>query len=892
MKKITLKVCIVLIYAFATFSFAQNGWKKTTVSDKEIEKMNEIGVPTSASLYSFDIYDIQSRLTHAPESGTFSGKSNTILELPDATGKLKAYRIEEASVMAPELQAKYPEIRSYAGYGDNGEYLRFTVTPYNGFNGIILYPNRSESIVIQDIPGSLTNKTAIFKRADRKGLGKSFECSTTDEVSVNMDDFVESNRAADDSTLRIFDLAMSVSAEYSAYHGNTLGSVNAAIATTVTRQNSVYEIDFAVRLVLIGTNDNVIYFTPGTPYSSTSDTNYNSTLQSTLTSVIGEANYDVGHLMAAIGNNGNAGCIGCICVNGSKGSGYTTSTAPIGDTFDIDFVAHELGHQFGGRHTFTHSSEGAGVAQMEPGSGSTIMGYAGITGPTDVQSNSDPYFHAISIEQITTHAKSRPCDVETPTGNTNPVVSAGSNLTLPIGTPFRLTGSGSDADGDTITYCWEQYDEEDAANAYPDPTSASNNRPLFRSYSPTTSPVRTFPMLSDLVANGVNGNTFEKVPTVGRTADFRLTARDNRAGGAANTFSDMMVTWDASRGPLEVTSQAATGIVWNNGNTETITWNENNTNLMAGASTVNILLSLDGGLTYPTTLASGIPNNGSTTITVPNSPAPYCRIMIQPTSAPFFAINTVDFAIDYSIVTNCTTYSSGALGTSIPDGAGANSPGTPIFNIINVSGETGTLNIEELKVNVDVTHTYIEDLVVQLLAPDGATFNNLWARNCGGNDNLDVTFQEGAPAIVCASPTVGTYSPGSSMASFDNQNKNGDWQIAVVDYYNGDTGTLNDWSVEFCTTTETALAVEENQFDVFGVYPNPSNGEVTIKLSSNKDVNVSLFDIRGRKIYNQLHSNTSDSFNEKVDFSSMASGVYMLDVQSGSKRAVKKLVIQ
>ena len=889
MKKITLKVCIVLIYAFATFSFAQNGWKKTTVSDKEIEKMNEIGVPTSASLYSFDIYDIQSRLTHAPESGTFSGKSNTILELPDATGKLKAYRIEEASVMAPELQAKYPEIRSYAGYGDNGEYLRFTVTPYNGFNGIILYPNRSESIVIQDIPGSLTNKTAIFKRADRKGLGKSFECSTTDEVSVNMDDFVESNRAADDSTLRIFDLAMSVSAEYSAYHGNTLGSVNAAIATTVTRQNSVYEIDFAVRLVLIGTNDNVIYFTPGTPYSSTSDTNYNSTLQSTLTSVIGEANYDVGHLMAAIGNNGNAGCIGCICVNGSKGSGYTTSTAPIGDTFDIDFVAHELGHQFGGRHTFTHSSEGAGVAQMEPGSGSTIMGYAGITGPTDVQSNSDPYFHAISIEQITTHAKSRPCDVETPTGNTNPVVSAGSNLTLPIGTPFRLTGSGSDADGDTITYCWEQYDEEDAANAYPDPTSASNNRPLFRSYSPTTSPVRTFPMLSDLVANGVNGNTFEKVPTVGRTADFRLTARDNRAGGAANTFSDMMVTWDASYGPFEVTSQNVNGQFYNISETINVTWNVNNTTSLAGSSNVNILLSTDGGMTYPTTLASGVLNDGSESVTLPGTEHQRCRIMIEPTGNDYFAINTEDFAIGYSVAvgTVCTTYN-----FNLNETLGTFAGSFELFQGYTVN-DSGI--ITDVNVQFDMSGSN-SGMHMALLAPDG-TRGYLYNNACATGSNMQIVWdEESGSAISCGNdPTTGSAVTTATepLTLLNGLEMNGDWTFMAANIA-GDNKVLNSVALEICRDDfiYTSLSVSDNQFDVFGVYPNPSNGEVTIKLSSNKDVNVSLFDIRGRKIYNQLHSNTSDSFNEKVDFSSMASGVYMLDVQSGSKRAVKKLVIQ
>ena len=904
MKKITFKVMFTLLCVFTTASFAQNTWKKTSLSEKQKTVFQERNIPAQAKVFSLDMNTLKNQLSLAPQSGEYAGKSNTIVSLPNSDGDLMRYRIEEASVFAPELQARYPEIRSYAGYGidDKTAYLRFTISPYNGINGIVLTGDRSQSIVIEAVPGD-TSKAAIFKRSDRRNSGKPFECTTTDEVSVDMNKVVNTNKAADDSILRTFRLAMSVSAEYYAYHGGALGPVNAAIATTVTRQNSVYEIDFAVRLVLIAGNDAVVYSTPGTPYNSTSDAAYNATLQSTLTSVIGEANYDVGHLMAAIGNNGNAGCIGCICVNGSKGSGYTTSTVPIGDTFDIDFVAHELGHQFGGNHTFSHSSEGAGVAQMEPGSGSTIMGYAGITGATDVQSNSDPYFHAISIDQITTHAKSRACDVETATGNNQPVIPANSNITLPIGTAFRLDAiPATDADGDTLTYCWEQYDEENAANAYPDPTAANNNRPLFRSYSPTTSTTRTFPLLADLVANGVNGTTWEKIPTVARTADFRLTVRDNRTGGAGNDFDDMVVTWDASRGPLEVTSQAALGIMWASGTNENVTWDRNSTELMAGAANVDILLSIDGGVTFPTTLASNIVNDGSESITVPSTPAPYCRLLIQPTGAPFFAVNTVAFAIDY-VVTSTTTCSgpiaSGTLNTPIPDGTAPNTNGPVIVDTINVTGQTGTVTAATggLKINVDVTHTYIQDLVVQLTAPDGTTFMRVWDRECGAAafGDFDILFEDGAPAIVCANPTDGTYAPSAALSTFDGQNKNGGWQILLADFWNGDTGTFTDWSIEFCDTVVTeVLSVEDQKGDFasFTVFPNPSRGLFTVNLSSNQDVNMSLYDLRGRNVYSELHSNNSVTFNKEVNFTGMAAGIYLLNVESGSKKATKKIVIQ
>ena len=185
---------------------------------------------------------------------------------------------------------------------------------------------------------------------------------------------------------------------------------------------------------------------------------WNSQLQSTLTSVIGEANYDIGHLFGASGCGGNAGCIGCICVNGSKGSGITSpaDNIPSGDNFDIDYVAHEMGHQFGGNHTFSMNNESTG-ANMEPGSGSTIMGYAGITSQ-DIQAHSDALFHAISIQQITNNVKSKTCSVNTPTGNSIPTASASSDYTIPKSTPFMLTGTASDANGDALTHIWEEMD--------------------------------------------------------------------------------------------------------------------------------------------------------------------------------------------------------------------------------------------------------------------------------------------------------------------------------------------------------------------------------------------------------------------------------------------------
>ena len=309
--------------------------------------------------------------------------------------------------MDPALAAKYPEIKSYIGVGiDNSSTsVYFSISPL-GFKSMTLYADKSP-VFIEPYSQDL-NTYSVYKKSDKKQAFTAFECSVIDEITSEIDSSTLRPNA-DDAKLRTFRLAMSVTGEYTAYFGGTKALALAAINNTMTRVNGIFEKDFAVRMVLIANNDAVIYTSTSTdPYSASSSmANWNSQLQSTLTSVIGEANYDVGHLFGATGGGGNAGCIGCVCVNGSKGSGYTSPAdgVPSGDNFDVDYVAHELGHQFGANHTFSMSNEGTGV-NMEPGSGSTIMGYAGITSQ-DIQAHSDAYFHAISIQQVTNNIKAK-----------------------------------------------------------------------------------------------------------------------------------------------------------------------------------------------------------------------------------------------------------------------------------------------------------------------------------------------------------------------------------------------------------------------------------------------------------------------------------------------------
>ena len=845
-------------------------------------------------IYQFSYAELSKTLSNTHNKKSFSKDDNLIISLPNVEGEFENYSIEEASIMHPDLQAKYPEIRSYIGYNINNpsSHVRFSLSPYKGLTAVVLGGN--ETLVFEPVTNS-PNKIKVSNKSDNF-KDDSFECEVVNSISIKT---LKSSsfKDADDSQKRTYRLAMSVTGEYSQLNGGTLASVNAAIVATLNNVNAVFENDFNVSMQLIATNDDVVYLDPNTdPYSGVSDNNYNNDLATTLDTEVMEANYDIGHLLAGIGNNGNAGCIGCVCNNGGsvamenhKGSGFTTSSNPSGINFDIDLVAHEIGHQFGANHTWTHDGNEGENVQMEPGSGSTIMGYAGITGSTNVQLHSDTYFHAISIEQVTNFVKSTSCATITNTGNTTPTVNAGSDLILPVGTPFKLVGTGNDVDGDAITYCWEQVNEDNAVTIYPNPNSANSNSVLFRSFSPTTNTTRSFPNLSDLKF-GVDANQWERIPNVTRTADFRLTVRDNKPGGANNAHDDMQIQFDATYGPFEITSQNTSGSLWVSGTNETINWEVNNTNALTGASNVNILLSTDGGLNYNTILASNVPNNGSFSVVVPNIPAPYCRIMIEPTNNSFFAINSEDFAIDYTVNTTCTQYSSAlGLGISIDD----NGDDFTQTNSINI-GPSSTITI--IRIGVDITHSYIGDLLLAVLSPNNTQAILKTPSDCSSEEDLITIYNDNANTFNCfnASSNQNFKSINDPLSLFNGEDTSGNWTIGLGDFEPGDIGTLNSWYVEVCETTETPLDVDSyDKLSGLLVFPNPNKGEFTIKLNNalSSDVNVEVYDLRGRNIYKNMYKNTGD-FNEKIRLNNIQSGMYILNVSDGNRKSTRKIIVE
>jgi len=810
---------------FSAFTFAQKRTSWSEVDKSSInssEKIRRSTLPTAYKLFKFDYESFIQKLVNVPQRDTFTGVSNVIISIPHPNGELVEYRILEASTFEPSLQERFPEIRSFVGQGvkNAGDVIRFSVSPSNGISAMVRSVDSGETFIID--PFSMDYKTLIVFDKSKSAKQAGFICSTEDAVREFGPVVEKSGNSilnnADDGNLRRFRMAQSCTAEYSNYFGATSAAnvalVMAAFNASYTRCNGIFEMDFNCTMQLIATTTNVIYYNAITdPYSDAaagSGGAWNGELGATLQSVIGNANYDIGHLFGASGGGGNAGCIGCVCsANNSKGTGFTSpgDAIPEGDTFDIDYVAHEIGHQLGGNHTWTFGGNEGTIAQVEPGSGSTIMGYAGITGATDVQPHSDAYFHAVSIEQITNNIKGKTCPTIVNIANAIPIPSAPATKTLPVGTAFKLIGTATDANaGDILSYCWEQMDDNNSATTYPSNTATTGV--AFRSYRPENSGTRYFPRLVDHLANGVNGNTWERVPTVARTVNFRITVRDNRPGGGNNESVNTVVTFDATRGPLAVTSQNTAGINYTQGSSQTVTWSVNNTNLMTGATNVNIKLSTDGGLTYPTTLLANTPNDGTQAVTIPNVFAPYCRILIEPTANDFYAINSTNFAIGYTIstVTTCNQYNySPAL--AIPDNTVVG------FNV--AIPDTGT--ISDINVlNLNLSHTYVQDITLALNHPDGTQvlyIENI-CTNQNGFNNTDLDSQA-ATAIACPGGTnsliaAGPYRPSNTFNVYNGKPGNGTWTFLAVDDATGDTGTLNSVTLEVCTSvttiTETPVA--------------------------------------------------------------------------------------
>lgn len=1084
-KKLLLSV---LMCFFIFVSYSQNAFWRETSNDRlvAIPKSDRDAMPSEYKLFSLDYNAFKAQLQFAPsrENSAFI-TSNVIIQFPNADGIIEYYRIYEASVMHPDLASKYPDIKSYVGKGitDPTATIRFSTTIFglhtmttSGLKGtqyIDTYTKDLNNYIVYEknkLSSPRTRTCLVDTITESKGdLSKN---STSELIA--------------DGTFRTYRLAMACTIEYAAFHVNAAGlgagtlaqkkaAVLAAMNVSMTRINGLYEKDMSLTMQLVANNDLVIFIDSDNFNNTAAGTLINQS-QTVIDANIGFSNYDIGHTVSTGG--GGLAQLFSPC-SSSKARGITGSPAPVGDPFDIDYVAHEMGHQFGANHTQNNNCNRNGATAIEPGSASTIMGYAGICAP-NVQSNSDAHFQAISIAEMTAFVTSGGnCGVNIANNNAAPVVNAGPDYTIPNNTAFILKGAATDSNGDALTYCWEQMNTEPSTQP---PLQTSTNGPNFRSNPPISSPDRYMPTLSSVINNNL-APTWEVVPNVARTMNFALTVRDNRIPNGGQTGRDNMVVTTAAVGPFLVNTPN-TAVSWVAGTNQNVTWTvagttANNIN----SAFVDILLSTDGGFTYPILLASKVPNDGAETITVPNNPGTTNRIMVRGYNHIFYDLSNVNFTItaptssfgaafsgvaeqqyksacqgtsvsyniSYSALagfSGTTTFAASGFptgstvtfaptsisttGTVVMTISNTNSSPVGVSNIIvtatsgaitrtvpfylelfssnfpamsltspanNAIGQSTALNltwaanpnassydvqvatnntftaivssgnvtattysvsgllsntdyfwrvlpknaicgdgtfssaftfktgliacnttastnvpiaisasgaptitstitiasggvISDLNVLAQITHAWISDLTVSITSPAGTTVQ-LVSEQCDDSDNMNATFDDAGVALVCgtAPAIAGTIIPAQALSAFNGQSSTGTWTLTVSDGYNQDGGSLTGWSLNICATAP--LAVNENLFQDFAIYPNPNNGNFTVMFNtvSSENVNVDVYDMRGRQIYKNEFAN-SGAFNQNINLDAVQAGVYLVLITNGESKIVKRIIIE
>ena len=927
MKKLILFLVITINF-MQTYAQKSKVWQKVTVDNiTASEKIKTTDYSERQQFFQVDIAAIRLQLT-AVKSRT-SGLAGTEMEFPNSNGDIEKFLVWENSNFEAQLQLQNPDIRAYMGKSLlDGATINFSMSQF-GIQTFVSRPTDGSEFIE---PYTKDNSIYILFDSKTRTTGKlPFNCSTadkklTDDLSNNTSVTARSNNRSY-KTMR---LALSCVGEYGVNHGGNFAGTLAAMNATMTRVNGVLEKDIALHLNIIADNNLVMYYNPATdPYSAVTGggapAGWNVELQNTLSSVLGNAAYDIGHLFGQSGGGGNAGCIGCVCgdddivdlTDKNKGSAYTSPSDGIsqGDNFDIDYVVHEIGHQLGGTHSFSFgglSGNEVSPAGVEPGSGSTIMGYAGITN-YDVQPHSDAYYTYRNILEIQTNLAPKTCPVSVATNNTPPVVNAGADFSIPSGTAYILKGIATDVDNDVLTYCWEQNNtassNEIGAACVVSPTKLRG--PNYRSFNPSSSPNRFMPAYAKVLAGTLTSvSGWESVSTVARISavgklTFTLTVRDNNVsalGGGQQTNTDTAFIFSQApynatavpptgAGPFRITSQATSGTVWGAaGSSQTITWDVNNTTSLPGSANVNIKLSIDGGVTWPYDVALNTPNDGTETISVPATPASTnCRLWIEPVGNIYYAVNAAPFLIGYTSVTTCTTYASNTTVDNVtpfnlPDGS---------TNYTLKKFATPAVTVSDVNITINATHPNLQNLKIDFARP-GGTLTSLYNQQCVGNANMNVTFDSQGAPFLCGNPTTGTYAlPVGTLNTLNVAVPAGNWTFGFKDVVAGDVGTINSISLEICSNVVSLLANDNFNFENFALSPNPNNGSFNVRFDAAANSKTTIFvnDIQGRKILEKSFTN-SGMFSENLQIENAQKGIYLVTIKSDDKQMVRKIVVE
>lgn len=683
MKKLLMTCAVLAAWGCASMAQAADTaglWHDAPASADVSTRGAATSVPASYRAVTLDLGHLKTELSASAAAIAKGQGSRLALPLPE--GGVTYFTLSESDVLPPALAKRYPTLKSYKGVDDKGRRARVDITP-QGLQAAV-YGDKDGVWLVQPA-GQLSGRAS--KAADSGDVYWSFRRATLPGSSPFNEDGVDKNllngsgvrknsakaaagnttgSRAGGSVMYDYRLAMAATSTYTQGFGGTVVDGLAAVATMVNRINEIYENDLGVHLTLVDQEDKIIYTDAKTdPYAGLAPggSQINGKNVKNLAKVIGNKNFDVGHVVAGNGSGGMAS-IASTCQDATKAAGSTGRPDPVGDAFAVDYVAHELGHSFGSYHSFNAKRSTPEEDAVEPGEGSTIMGYAGVYGgDISYQPHSDPYFNSSSIGMIQDWIASAGGSCATRTLNKSGApwldpeslvppdafVTGRAHYTIPARTPFTLkvkAAQGSKASG--LTYTWEQFDfgPEQFGKLKDD-----GQGPIFRSFKPHAEGEQTFPHLAAVLGDEPLGNG-EVYPATNRKLSFRVTVRDNVAmarslGVGPNTASgNMYVNVVDTGGAFAVTAPRA-AVKWAAGSGQTVGWNVAQTNAAPIAcAKVKLDLSLDGGYSYlPEPLLASTDNNGRAKVTLPGVASSNARIRVSCTDNVFFAVTPKTFTI-------------------------------------------------------------------------------------------------------------------------------------------------------------------------------------------------------------------------------------------------------
>ena len=646
---------LILCCSFLCFSLnAQNSpyWKTEL---KAINFNERIIPPVDYQAFVLNIQGLKADLQSLINNG------NLDIDFPVGKNQFESFKVYETSNMAPALALKYPSIKSYKGQSKKGSSIRFDLSE-KGLKAII---NRlGENTILIEPANPLTNQYIIFRTKDiQLPEGVEHKGCILNELN-NQETAIEGNHQAGNfqrgapSDLVTYKAAIATTFEFSQDNGGTLSSVMAELNTIVNRINQVLIREVGIQLELVANNDTLIFLDPNDPYSNTNLPEMLVENQSTINSRIGFGSYDVGHVFGT--NAGGLARLGSVC-DLFKARGTSNTFGAFADFFFYVLVCHEIGHQLGANHTFNFCEEGnasnanEGTA-YEPGAGSTIMCYSGASSCSNrwLQPRNDDYYHTNSLESIYNYSRNGDganCGTNESIANNTPdvVLNYTDGFSIPKGTPFKLQGEATDSENDQLTYCWEQYDLGPMSPL----GNPMENAPAFRSFEPIPSKDRFFPRLANLISN--TNSDAEALTNVGRDFNFRLTVRDNNLDGGSFTTEEVQFQSITDAGPFQILNYNFGSRTFIEKDTVPLFWSVANTDQSPiNVTKVNILLSTDGGLTYPDTLMKNTDNDGEENLIMPlvDEDKLSCRFLVEAVDNIFFNVNRADFQILKSTVSN------------------------------------------------------------------------------------------------------------------------------------------------------------------------------------------------------------------------------------------------